>query len=161
MKAAGEIVTRDFAGLTLARYAHGFQAAISERCDRPAIGPVRDAAKIVGEAQGLGGFIWNQHHFQAEARHLWARGLLANANHFRATFARVGGDGEKQRAGSGDDDAFSGYVEPGLYEGLQAAGAHDVRKSPAGERQEKFARARGENQFSVADLNCGVVGFRG
>src|ERR1700740_1796913 len=130
MKPAGEIVTLDFAGLTFARNAHGFHAAGSECGDRPTIGPMRDAAKIVGEADGLRSFAWNEHPFQAEARHAWARVLLANANHFRATFARVGGDCEKQRARAGDDDAFSGDVEAGFYEGLQAACAHNVWKSP-------------------------------
>src|SRR5580704_9518990 len=145
MKAASEIVTFDFAGLPLARNAHGFHATISEGGDWPTIGPVGNAAKIVGKAKGLGGFAGNQHHLEAEARHPRASGLLADANHFCSTFARVGGHGEKQRAGTGDDDAFSRYIEAGFYQGLQAASAHDVRKSPAWERQEKFARTGGEN----------------
>src|SRR5580658_8621039 len=56
MKTAREVVTFNFAGLPSARNAHGFHAAISEGGDGPTIGPVRDAAKIVGQAQGLGRF---------------------------------------------------------------------------------------------------------
>ncbi len=56
---------------------------------------------------------------------------------------------------------FPAISRPDFNKRLQAACAHDVRQSPAGKGQEKFARARGENQFAVADLNCGVVGFRG
>ena len=95
MKAAREIVTFDFAGLSLAPNAHGFDAAISEGGDRPTIGPVRDAAKLVGEAHSLCRFSGDEHHFQPEARHPRARSLLANADHPRATFACVGGDCEK------------------------------------------------------------------
>src|SRR5271154_2521938 len=145
MKAASKIVTFDFAGLSVTGNAHGFHAAISEGGDRPTIGPVRDAAKIVGEAHGLGGFAPDQHHLQSEARHLWTSGLLADADHFRATFPGVGGDCKDQRTSAGNNDASSGYIEAGFYEGLETAGAHDVWKSPAGKGQEKFACARREN----------------
>src|ERR1700693_4614109 len=91
MEAAGGLIAFDFAGLALARNADAFDAPISESGDRPTIGPVGNSAKIVGEAQGLGGFAGNEHHFQAEARRAWPSGLLANADHFRATFARVCG----------------------------------------------------------------------
>src|SRR5580704_7347770 len=69
MKTAREIVTFNFADLTVARNAHAFQATISESGDRPTSSPVRDAAKIVRKAKGLGGFAGNQHHLEAEARH--------------------------------------------------------------------------------------------
>src|SRR5580700_12304288 len=88
MKTAREIVAFDFAGLASARNADAFEAPISEGGHRPTIGPVRDAAKLVGEAQGFGGFAGNEHHFHAEACHAWPRGLLTNANYFRAAFAR-------------------------------------------------------------------------
>ena len=145
VKTAREIVALDFAGLTLARNAHSFQAAISECGDRPTIDPVRDATKLESQTGGLSGFAGNQQHFQGEARHSWARGLFADTDHLCTAFTRICGDCEQQRTGSGDDDAFSRYVEAGFCEGLQSAGAHDVGKGPAGKRQEKFARAGGEN----------------
>src|ERR1700722_87479 len=114
MKTAGEIVAFDFAGLALARNADALEAPVSESGDRPTIGPMRDAAKIVRESQGFGGFAWNEQHLQAETRHAWSSGLLANANDLRATFAGVCGDCQKQRTGSGDDDAFSGNIETGF-----------------------------------------------
>src|SRR5271169_6805682 len=80
MKTAGEIIAFDFAGLTLARNADAFEAPITEGGDRPTIGPVRNAAKIVGETHGLSGLAGHEHHFHAEARHARTSGLLADGN---------------------------------------------------------------------------------
>src|SRR5277367_1913208 len=60
MKTAREIIAFDFAGMTLARNADAFEAPISESGDGPTIGPMRNAAKIVGETHGLGGFSGNE-----------------------------------------------------------------------------------------------------
>ncbi len=161
MKTAGEIIAFDFAGLSLARNAHAFEAPISECGHGPAICPVRDAAKVVGKAQGLESLSGDQEHLHPEANHASPSGLLANADYFRTTFACVCSDCKKQRTGSGDDDSFSGDIKPGFQQRLQSACAHDVGQSPAGKGQEEFASTSRENQFSVSELNGGIIGLRG
>src|ERR1700723_1838423 len=114
MKTARKIIAFDFAGQSLAGNADAFHAAISECGDGPAIGPVRNPANIVGEAKDLGSLAADQEHLHAGDYHAWPGGLLANAKHFGAAFARVCSDCEKQRTGSSYDDPFSGDFKPGF-----------------------------------------------
>jgi len=95
---------------------------------------------------------------QREAGQATRGGLFDDRNDARPGGAQMGGNGEEERAGSGDDDALRPDIEARFYECLQASGAEDAGKGPAREREEELARACGQDERTVLDIGeCACV----
>jgi hypothetical protein len=99
-----------------------------------------------------------------KARKKWdeaaKRCLLADGNDFRAAACKVSGDSQKQWACSSYNHPFAGYWQASAHHCVEAAGAHDIRKRPAGERQEALACAGGKNQLFVTEVAASAIPFR-
>jgi hypothetical protein len=61
-------------------------------------------------------------------------------------------NGQQQRPAAGEDNPLPVQRETVLSERLQAAGSHDVRKSPAGKGQKPLAGSGGQDEVAVTQF---------
>ena len=93
-----------------------------------------------------------------EAREAGGCCLFADGDDFCLARGEMGGDGEQQRTGSGDDYALARDGQAAAHHGVESACTHHVGQRPAREGKESFARAGGQDQRAAAYF-CMVVDF--
>lgn len=157
-EAAGDVIAGNF--------------AVALDCDRtdigadgPSVGAVPERPSELGGLEELGGFAPE---LPCELGDAGEGGLFGDENDLGTTFAKIGSDGEQERARAGDDHAFASDGQSALDHGLQATGAEDMGERPAGEGKKTFAGAGGQddsigggNLTCRMDLDAGANGDAG